>query len=94
MSSRGSMVGKVATMPIVDNWRALVERLQTEADLCRNEGAEDIAALLDEAVKGLQGAASERERLAPLMQAVEWLLNEGYMDQENLARLRAAWEAA
>lgn len=63
MSSRGSMAGKGATMSIVDNWRALVERLQTEAELCRNEGADDIAALLDEAVNGLQAAASERTRL-------------------------------
>ena len=31
----------------------LVERLQTEAALCRNEGADDIANLLDEAVKEL-----------------------------------------
>ena len=52
-----------APQKTIDNWRALVERLQTEADLCRNEGAEDIAALLDEAVNGLQAAASERTRL-------------------------------
>ena len=50
-------------MPTIDNWRALVERLQTEADLCRNEGAEDIAALMDEAVNGLQGLAAEVQAL-------------------------------
>lgn len=70
MSSRGSMAGKVATMPTVDNWRALVERLQTEADLCRNEGAEDIAALLDEAVTGLQGMASDFQNCKELIWAL------------------------
>lgn len=38
-------------------------------------------------------AAAEHERYAPLMQAVEWLLDDGHMNQEHLARLRAAWEA-
>ena len=41
------------------------------------------------------GAAVEaevRERYAPLMQAVEWLLDDGHMNQEHLARLRAAFE--
>lgn len=33
--------------------QTLVERLQDEADLCRNEGADDIAALLDEAWQAL-----------------------------------------
>lgn len=45
-------------------------------------------------LKRLDGAvAAERERYAPLMQAVEWLLDDGHMNQEHLARLRAAWEA-
>ena len=34
--------------------RPLLDRLQDEADLCRNDGADDIAALLDEAVAALQ----------------------------------------
>lgn len=38
------------------------------------------------------GQASERGRYAPLMQAVEWILEDGHMNQEHLARLRAAWE--
>lgn len=54
----------------IDNWRALVERLQTEADLCRNEGAEDIAALLDEAVTGLQGIASDLQNCKELIWAL------------------------
>jgi hypothetical protein len=33
--------------------RTLSERLSAEADLCRNEGAADIAALLDEAAVAL-----------------------------------------
>lgn len=32
----------------------LISRLQDEADLCRNDGATDIAALLDEAVEALR----------------------------------------
>lgn len=39
-------------------------------------------------------AQAESERYAPLMQAVEWLLDDGHMNQEHLARLRAAFEAA
>ena len=42
----------------------LIERLQTEADLCRNEGADDIARLLDEAVAEL--TAAPRARKSPL----------------------------
>lgn len=33
--------------------RPLVERLRDEADLCRNDGANDIADLLDEATEAL-----------------------------------------
>jgi len=32
----------------------LIERLQDEADLCRNDGADDIARLLDEAAQALK----------------------------------------
>ncbi len=38
--------------------------------------------------------AIERERYAPLMQAVEWLIDDGHMNQEHLASIRAAWEQA
>lgn len=50
----------------VDKQTDLISRLQDEADLCRNDGATDIAALLDEAVAALQaprppcGAAGAR----------------------------------
>jgi hypothetical protein len=38
----------------VDKHTDLISRLQDEADLCRNDGANDIAALLDEAVAALR----------------------------------------
>jgi hypothetical protein len=38
----------------VDKQTDLISRLQDEADLCRNDGADDIAALLDEAVEALR----------------------------------------
>lgn len=37
-----------------DTRPSLVERLRTEADLCRNETADDVAALLDEAADYIQ----------------------------------------
>lgn len=37
--------------------------------------------------------AAERARYADLMRAVEWLLDDGHMTAEHLARLRAAWDA-
>jgi hypothetical protein len=39
-----------------------------------------------------QTYAAELERYKPLMQAVEWLLDDGHMNHEHLARLRAAFE--
>lgn len=39
-----------AKVRLTDGLGPLVERLLNEADLCRNDGADDIAALLDEAV--------------------------------------------
>lgn len=77
----------------MDKQNDLISRLQDEADLCRNDGASDIAAMLDEATEALREAAAELERHKPLMQAVEWILDDGHMNQEHLARLRAAWEA-
>ncbi len=38
----------------VDKHKDLISRLQDEADLCRNDGASDIAALLDEATEALR----------------------------------------
>lgn len=38
----------------VDKQNDLILRLQDEADLCRNDGAGDIAALLDEAVQAIR----------------------------------------
>lgn len=41
----------------------LIERLHTEADQCRNDGADDIARLLDAGVDALQRQAEEIQRL-------------------------------
>lgn len=38
----------------MDKQADLISRLQDEADLCRSDGASDIAALLDEAVEALR----------------------------------------
>ena len=38
----------------MDKQTDLISRLQDEADLCRSDGASDIAALLDEAVEALR----------------------------------------
>lgn len=43
---------------------SLIERLENEADLCRNEGAQDIADLIDEAV--LAQARAERDAASKL----------------------------
>jgi len=42
-----------------DDALKLIERLVNEADLCRNDGANDIAALLDEAAKALAAPVQE-----------------------------------
>lgn len=44
--------------------------------------------------KAAETYAAELERHKPLLQAVEWLLDDGHMNTEHLARLRAAWEEA
>lgn len=41
-----------------------------------------------------KAVSAERERSRALMAAVEAILEEGHMNTEHLARLRAAWEAA
>ena len=38
----------------MDKQTNLISRLQDEADLCRNDGANDIAALLDDATEALR----------------------------------------
>lgn len=40
-----------------------------------------------------EGRKDEREQFAALLQAVEQILDDGHMNTEDLARLRAAWEA-
>ena len=50
----------------MDNQTDLISRLQDEADLCRNDGANDIAALLDDATEALRVERVERVVLAEL----------------------------
>ena len=72
----------------------LISRLQDEADLCRNEGASDIAALLDEATEALR---VERVVLAELAlktgELIEHLQKTGRLQPcFNLPALEAARE--
>lgn len=84
-------------------WMTLQDALAPDAD---NKGLEGWMREAEQRVKNRslndpdvsrrvrEAVAAERERYSPLMQAVEQLLDAGHMDQEHLARLRAAWEAA
>lgn len=49
----------------MDKHTDLILRLQNEADLCRNDGATDIAALLDEAAGALSETGYIRAQVAP-----------------------------
>lgn len=57
--NRPAVVGQVERP--VGPHAQLVERLQDEAGLCRNEGADDIAALLEEAAAALDAQADNIE---------------------------------
>lgn len=88
----------------MDKKADLISRLQDEADLCRNDGATDIAALLDEAVQALRDrnhdtAVGEKWRTDSRLE--EWFpLTAERMaakERENLHLAREArtwWEAA
>jgi hypothetical protein len=72
----------------VDKQTDLISRLQDEADLCRNDGATDIAALLDDAVEALRDrnhdtAAGEKWRTDSRLE--EWFP----LTAERLAALEA-----
>lgn len=72
----------------MDKQTDLISRLQDEADLCRNDGATDIAALLDEAVEALRDrnhdtAAGEKWRTDSRLE--EWFP----LTAERLAALEA-----
>src|ERR1041384_5634402 len=49
----------------------LVDQLQDEAGLCRSEGADDIAGLLDEAAARVAELKAEREALRAQLQAMK-----------------------
>ena len=57
--NRPAVVGQVERP--VGPHAQLVERLQDEAGLCRNEGADDIAALLEEAAAALDATSHDAE---------------------------------
>lgn len=79
-----------AEAPLEALVRPLVERLQDEADLCRNDGADDIATLLDDAA--LAAAA-----LAELVEARRVWLRAGTdlgAVTESGKRMDAAWRRA
>jgi hypothetical protein len=62
----------------VDKHTDLISRLQDEADLCRNDGATDIAALLDEAVGALRAEnAVLAEQVRALWHALAKVLDAG-----------------
>lgn len=69
----------------------LVERLRDESDLCRNDGADDIALLLDE-------AATELERLQAgyrrLLAATDVEMGDGDLAREVAAQALAPSTAA
>lgn len=70
-----------------------LETAEHERDILRT----DKAKLVREAhtwSKAAETYAGELERHKPLLKAVEWILEDGHMNQEHLARLRAAWEGA
>jgi hypothetical protein len=78
----GNIAAEVSTRAEQDE----LERLRTEN-----------AALNREAhtwSKAAEKYAADLERHKPLLKAVEWILEDGHMNQEHLTRLRAAWEGA
>ncbi len=80
--ANGNIAAEVSTQAA----QAELERLRTEN-----------AALKREAhtwSKAAENYAADLERHKPLLKAVEWILEDGHMNQEHLARLRAAWEGA
>ena len=54
----------------------LIQRLSDEADLCRNDGATDIAGLLDEAQSALEQQAAQIEALRADTERYRWLRNQ------------------
>ena len=63
--------------------REEIQRLRAELQYAR-----------DGLTKGRSRMREDLERHKPLVQAVDGLLDDGHMNTEHLARLRAAWEAA
>ncbi len=64
----------------------LISRLQDEADLCRNDGASDIAALLDEAAAAVASAVPPGWKVVPVT-ASDAMLIAGLVECEPLGEL-------
>lgn len=72
----------------VNKQTGLISRLQDEADLCRNEGASDIAALLDAATEAaLDDEASESDLHDMVRWAYSKLRHASYGKQEDALML-------
>ena len=67
----------------------LLERLTTEADLCRNETADDIASLLDEAAALIRRQQQQFEQACGLLERAQQ--DAGWYDAESfLAEVRGS----
>ena len=58
----------------------LIQRLSDEADLCRNEGADDIAILIDDAVYALVNQAAQIDALRADAERYRWLRIQDWFD--------------
>jgi hypothetical protein len=78
---------------MTDKALKLIERLVNEADLCRNDGANDIAALLDEAAKALAAPVQEPVAFEKWWEDHGQFCRAGGGEYEKTFAFRA-WEAA
>ena len=78
------------------SYTGLVERLGDEADLCRNEGADDIAALLDDAraaIEALTRPVDVEAIVDAALDAANLVTLDGYFEYDREAALAAALAA-
>ncbi len=80
-----------------DKQTDLISRLQDEADLCRNDGADDIADLLDEAVRALRDRTlmapqADAQPVAPmLLKGIGKINGDGWKDTTRIGDVVYAW---
>ena len=75
------------TAPTRESVMELVGRLRDEANLCRNETADDVARLLDEAADALE-AASENERRLLAQDVIHWKTRNSLLRERDAERLK------